>query len=70
MERDVKRDDKRPTKVGWRVREFALDTGLPRSSVYKMLQRGGPLEIVRLGNAVIITTSPAEFLDRLRAAAR
>lgn len=66
MARDTNRHDGPPTKVGWRPREFARDTGLSKSSVYKMLQRGGPIEAVKSGTATIIITTPAEYLARLK----
>ena len=68
MASDANRQDEKLTKVGWRPKEWARDTGLSRLLVYKILQRGGPIEAVRHGTAVIITTSPAEFLARLRGA--
>ena len=57
------------TKAGWRPKEFSRDTGLSKSAIYKIIERGGPLEVVRYGNAVIITTTPAQYLARLKTGA-
>src|SRR5436305_9846892 len=49
------------TKAGWRVNEWARDTGLGRSSVYGLLGEG-QIASVKVGKSRIITTAPAEFL--------
>ena len=59
---------KMSTKAGWRVNEWARDTGLSRAYVYNLLG-AGRLCSVKVGTARIITTTPAEFLDRAAQAA-
>ena len=49
------------TKVGWRVKEWAHDTGLSRALVYVLLPE---LDSVKVRAARIILTPPAEFLAR------
>ena len=51
------------TKAGWRVKEWARDTGLSRAYIYNLLA-AGDLDSVKIGSARIITTTPAEFLRR------
>jgi hypothetical protein len=51
------------SKVGWRISEFAHDTGLSRAYVYNLLAAGA-LQSAKVGTARVITTSPAEFLAR------
>jgi len=53
-----------PNKVGWRVNEFASDTGISRSLVYEKINEG-LIASVKLGAARIITTSPSDFLASL-----
>jgi hypothetical protein len=54
-----------PTKAGWRISEWARDTGLGRSSVYNEI-KAKRVKAVKSGSATIITTSPAEYLASLR----
>ena len=49
------------TKVGWRVIEFANDSGLSRSTIWNRIADGS-LKTVKVGKAHVIVTSPAEFL--------
>ena len=53
-----------PTKAGWRVNEWASDTGVSRAYVYNLLA-AGEIQSVKVGSARIITTRPADFLARL-----
>ena len=55
-----------PTKAGWRVGEWAEDTGFSRSYVYLLLDRG-EITSVKAGTMRIITTPPADYLARLAA---
>ena len=56
-----------PTKAGWRVAEWAADTGLSRSFTYQLLA-AGKLAAVKIGTARVITTSPAAYLEAQRRA--
>ena len=51
-----------PTKAGWRVNEWARDTGLSRAYVYLLLPQ---LSSVKVGSARIILTPPATYLASL-----
>ena len=51
-------------KVGWRISEWANDTGLSRAYVYLLLG-AGTISSVKSGNARIITTAPAAYLASL-----
>jgi hypothetical protein len=53
-----------PTKAGWRVTEYMVDTGLSRATIHELIA-AHRLESVKLGSARIITTPPAEFLAGL-----
>ena len=53
------------TKVGWRPREWARDTGVSLSLTYEFLA-AGRIASVKLGSARIIITSPAQFLASLQ----
>jgi hypothetical protein len=52
------------SKVGWRISEWANDTGLSRAYVYLLLG-AGTISSVKSGNARIITTSPKDYLASL-----
>jgi hypothetical protein len=52
------------SKVGWRISEWASDTGLSRAYVYLLLG-AGTISSVKSGNARIITTSPKDYLASL-----
>jgi hypothetical protein len=51
-------------RAGWPILDWAHATGIGRSMAYILLKRG-ELESVRIGKRRVITTPPAEFLDRL-----
>jgi hypothetical protein len=53
-----------PTKVGWRVSEWAPAVGLSRSETYNLLA-ANVIASVKSGKARIITTSPSEYLASL-----
>jgi hypothetical protein len=60
-----KQNDTRPTKMGWRVNEWADDVGISRSFAYELLT-AGTIASVKAGAARIITTRPAEYLASLK----
>ena len=52
-------------KSGWKILEWCAETGISRSSAYNLLTSDPPrLEAVKFGRARIITTPPAELLER------
>lgn len=53
-----------PTKAGWRVAEWARDTGLSRSYAYDLM-KAKTIAFKKAGTARIITTSPAAYLASL-----
>jgi hypothetical protein len=53
-----------PTKVGWRVGQWAEDVGVSRAYVYELIS-AARINSVKLGAARIITTKPGEFLASL-----
>jgi hypothetical protein len=61
-------DRPQPKKVGWRVSEFAISTGIGGSSVYELIA-DCTITSVKFGGARIITTSPEDFLASLQGGA-
>lgn len=54
------------TKAGWRIDEWLRDTGIQsRTTVYALANRG-LIEMVKIGRKRLITTSPSEFIARVR----
>jgi len=55
-------------KAGWRVNEWANDTGVSRSYTYELIA-AQKIDSVKLGATRIITTAPKDFLASLRGGA-
>ena len=53
-----------PSKSGWRVLEWSADVGISRAFTWKLVA-AGEVDSVKIGNARIITTSPADYLASL-----
>ena len=54
-------------KVGWRVKQWAHETGISQASTWQLLAEGR-IKSVKFGAARIIVTSPEAFLASLEAA--
>jgi excisionase family DNA binding protein len=50
-------------RAGWRINEWAGQTGLSVATIYRMMERG-ELRAAKVGHARIILESPREFLER------
>ena len=59
-------DQKSAPKFGWRVREWAAAASVSQAYVYNLLNEQ-KLIAVKSGRARIILTSPATYLESLRA---
>jgi excisionase family DNA binding protein len=57
-------DAKAPTKVAWKVKEWAEQVSLSVSYTHKMIAEE-KIRSVRVGHTRLITTPPQEFIDRL-----
>ena len=51
------------SKVGRSIIEFAQETSVCRSNIYKFMANG-EIEFVKIGRRTIITTDPGSFLAR------
>jgi hypothetical protein len=53
-----------PNKVGWTPLEWSYESGIGRSVMYGLIQKGR-IKTVKSGKATIIITPPAEYLASL-----
>jgi hypothetical protein len=51
-------------RVGWRARAWAEATGLGMTSVWALLSNR-EIKSLKIGNLVLITTSPREWIERM-----